>query len=922
MTVWGDWVKNEWNFRSGINVTQTGVSDDHYTFAVDGYSQSTQSVINYGKSVLQWSESGDPDWHDLGTVYPSGLAYGETAHNNSLTDTFTRYYGRTRTAQYRHWFSSPGSSDPAYQAGGYAKVDLTIEARPYAKPRAPKSGRVAYTSDNSITVGWQANYDDSYGAQPWTGVYVWRSTDGGTWQKVATLSWDKTSWADTTTSANHSYAYQVSSYNHSGESEWTACGTVRTTPSAPAGVSVTRTSATAFKVGATSGSNWANSATKVQVRASVDGGDWKDVATSLSVGGTVAYSGAANHRYRFACRAYGTNSWGALAYSGDIYTAPSAPSGAAVVRASDTSQKVTWALGANAAACWQGVYVQRSVDGGAWASLASLSGTPTNHTDGSTAADHRYRYRVASWNGYATSGWTETGDVYTTPRAPSAVYAAATGPAAVEVSATGLSAIAEAFEVSHRAGAAGEWETATRVSSLPCAMSSVTGENYYRVRALRGSLASAWTESAGVTTAEQPKAPTLTGVSSRYATGAMAPVGWVPNHPDGSAQVAAQVESTAPDGTVATADVAGATASCDVGPLSKGHWSVRVRTKGAWAEGDGWGEWSEAAEFDAYDLPVVSLTSPGDTVDRMPVTVEWEASDETGIASQSVELVDASGSVVFAVTLAGEARSFTITARDFLPDNGASYAACVEVTAGSSFTSGDESTFTVAWDSPSTPSAALTVTGGLAVRVRVDFAAVEGLPATDYVSLWREYDGEMTLLADGMGDGEEAIDYLPPLNADFSYVLVAHSESTAQTRGTAAGRVDSDGMEAFSFGADASRCLMLGLSADVSDSVAHTGETFRFALGEGAANLPTFYPDGGTSATGTRSYDMTRVSQYRELLSAIRDPACAVCWYRDFWGGRHRVMATWQTSYASSSYSLWRATASVTEVAWEEPNHG
>ena len=114
---------------------------------------------------------------------------------------------------------------------------------------------MAYTNDKSITVGWQADYDGTYDAQPWTGAYVWRSTDGGSWAKVATLSWDKTSWADTTTSANHSYAYQVSAYNPSGESARTACGTVRTTPAAPAGVAVTRTSATAFEVGATSGSN-------------------------------------------------------------------------------------------------------------------------------------------------------------------------------------------------------------------------------------------------------------------------------------------------------------------------------------------------------------------------------------------------------------------------------------------------------------------------------------------------------------------------------------------------------------------------------------------------------------------------------------------------------------------------------------------
>ena len=830
MTVWGDWVKNSWNFRAGIDARQTGSDDQHVYFAIDGYSQSTQTVINYGRSVLQWSEDGDPEWHDLANVYPSALGYGQTAHNSSATDSFQRYYGRTRTAQYRHWFRSPGSSDSAYQAGGYARQDFTIPARPYALPRPPRSAAVAYASDSSVTVGWQPDYDGTYDAQPWTGVNVYRSVDGGAFSKVATVGWDVTSWADAATSANHSYAYQVASYNSTGESSRVSCGTVRTTPAAPLSV----------------------------------------VAT----------------------------------------------------RVSDSSQKVTWQLPSNAASSWEAVEVQRSDDGAEWKSLARISGTPANYTDTSTEANHAYAYRVRADNAQSSSGWVQSSTVWTTPRAPSKVTAAATGPTSVSVSATGLSAIAEAFEVGHRAGASGEWEAAERFGSLPATMASVAGENSYRVRAVRGSLASAWTESSAVTTVALPKAPTLTGLSARYATGSTAYVRWSANHPDGSAQVAAQAESTAPDGTKLTVDVDGGLAVAAVGPLAKGTWSVRVRTKGVWAEGDGWGEWSEPSEFEVCDLPKVALTSPGKAVDRMPIAVAWEASDATGVANQHVAIRDAAGAVVFSASVSGAERSISVTAADFLPVNGASYSVTVTVTGGSSLSASVSATFKVEWNSPSTPTADLRVTGGLAVRVRVAFGTAEGLPATDYVSLWRDCGGETVMLADRMADGEEAIDYLPPLNADFSYVLVAHSESTSQTRGVAACRVDSGGMEAFSFGADASRCVLLGLSADVSDSVAHTGETFRFALGEDAPNLPTFYPDGGTSATGTRSYDMVRLSEYRALLAVVRDPSCAVCWYRDHWGGRHRVMATWQTSYSSSSYSLWRATASVTEVAWEEPNHG
>lgn len=917
MTVWGSWVKNEWNFRSGINVTQTGVSDDHYTFAVDGYSQSTQSVINYGKSVLQWSESGDPSWHDLGTVYPSGLGYGATAHNISLTDTFTRYYGKTRTAQYRHWFSSPDSSDSAYQAGGYAQVDLTIAARPYAKPRAPKSGRVAYTSDKSVTVGWQADYDGTYDAQPWTGVYVWRSTDGGSWAKVATLGWDKTSWADTTTSANHSYAYQVSSYNPTGESSRTACGTVRTTPAAPAGVSVARTSATAFKVGATSGSNWGNSATKVHVRVAVDGGDWEDVSTALAVGGTVAYSGAANHRYQFACRAWGTSSWGKWAYSSTYYTAPSAPTGAAVARASDTSQRVTWALGTNAAKCWQGIYVQRSVDGGAWASLATLSGTPTNHADGSTAANHRYRYRVAAYNSYATSGWAETGDVYTTPRAPSVVTAAATGPAAVEVSASGLSAIAEAFEVSHRAGATGEWEDAVRASSLPCAMSSVAGENYYRVRALRGSLASAWTESAGVTTVAQPKAPTVTGVQSRYATGLTPEVSWVPNHPDGSAQQAAQVEHTAPDGTATTVDVTGDATSAALPALAKGHHSVRVRTKGAWAEGDGWGEWCDAAEFDAYDLAKVTFTAPaaGAELDRVPVTLSWDAEDETGIAFQTLEVLGPDGFVLHSANLAGDARSYRLDQSTLMPQNRSSYVARLTAWGGSGLSVTVEVAFSTLWSAPDLASCEVSYDGLAAAQLRVSFGAAEGLPETVAVDVERVLaDGSSLTLATGMADGETVVDRLPPLNVPYSYRLTAHSEAGSTSVATVAATARCPDA-VLSWGTDASRGVRCRYNPSLSHSYSRGVEYLHFADGGASGGLPVAYGLDQRDRATSLSWDVTDFAAADAMARSVYD-----CWLRLPTGQRCRAGVSWDIDRRAPG--LWTVAAKLTETVWEEPSLG
>lgn len=823
---WGAWVKNEWNFRAGLWY-RTKVEADRVYVELQGLSKSTQATINYGKSVLEWSGDGT-SFENLATVYPSVLPYGGEAHNSDASTWFSRAYGRDRSVYVQHWFSSPGSSIGEYVNGGRAGTWLTIPARAYELPHAPASPAAVRNSDSSVTLSWQPNYTDSSHAYPWTGVNVYRKVDGGELVKIGTVGWESTGFTDTTCAPGHRYWYVVRSYNTTGESEKAACGTVYTTPTAPASVSV--------------------------------------------------------------------------------------------ARVSDASQRVAWDLGANASSCWQGVRVQRSVDGGAWSTVADLSGTPANYSDNATSADHSYAYRVQSYNASAQSAWAESPVCYTTPAAPSSVTAAATGASSVSVSATGLSAIADGFDVEHRAGASGEWGETVRAAALPVSMPSSAGENFYRVRAVREKLASAWTASDGVTTVARPLGPTLTGLAARYATGSSATVSWTPRHQDGSAQAAAQVELTDPTGGTSSIDVAGAATSARTPALSSGHWSVRVRTRGAWAEGDGWGEWSSAAELDVYDAPAVSLSAKA-VVDRMPIEATWVVTDGTGVSAILLQVVESGGATAFEVSLPPECRDAVIMAYNFLPENGRDYTLRLEVTGGSSLSTVATARFSVRWNAPAAPSAAVTASGGSA-RVRVAFGSVDGLPPTSSVSVYRRAYGADELLADGLRDGEEVIDRMAPLNRWYSYVLVAHSESTSQARAVVPARLDSGGMEAFSFGQDASACLLLGLSADVSEDVEQSGETFHFALGRGAEGLPTFYPDGLTGVSRTASYEVTDEETFHALEALSLDPANAVCWHRDHWGGRHRVRATWRLAYSASSYSLWRVTASMTEVAWEEPIYG
>ena len=380
------------------------------------------------------------------------------------------------------------------------------------------------------------------------------------------------------------------------------------------------------------------------------------------------------------------------------------------------------------------------------------------------------------------------------------------------------------------------------------------------------------------------------------------------------------MELTDPTGKASVVGVSGAATSALTGALSKGRWSVRVRTRGAWAEGDGWGEWSQSSAFDVYDPPSVRLTVKS-VVDRMPIESSWEISDETGVSRQLLQILDSTGEVVFGVELPAECRGAVIMAHDFLPENGGDYVLRLSVTGGSSLATVATAAFKVRWNAPAAPSAAVTAQGGSA-GVRVRFGSAEGLPETSHVSVYRRAYGVDELLAERLADGEEVIDRMAPLNRWYSYVVVAHSESTSQSQAVVPAFLDSGGCEAFSFGQDASACLLLGLGADVSHDVEHTGEAFHFALGRGSARLPTFYPDGCTSVPRSAFYEVTDLETYLALERIATDPANAVCWYRDHWGGRHRVRATWRLAYSSDRHGLWDVAASMTEVAWEDPIYG
>lgn len=608
------------------------------------------------------------------------------------------------------------------------------------------------------------------------------------------------------------------------------------------------------------------------------------------------------------------------------YGTPHPPKGLKAAYASDTRVDVTWEADytdSQNAYPWSGVIVARSVDGGAYSDIATLGWDALNYADTSTSAGHSYAYQVRSYNptGSATA---QSETVYTTPTAPSRVTASATGATSVNVSASGQSAYVDGYEAQHRVGASGAWGDTKAQATLPVPMPSSAGDNWYRVRAYKGTLYSAYTETqSAVTTIAQPLAPSVSAPTV-LPTGGSATVTWTPNHPDHSDLKASQVEVTKPDGTTSTVSVTGSAATTTISSLAKGTYRFRVRTKGLWAESnDGYGAWSDYSVLNVYDLPSVSLSAPSATVDKMPIQVAWSASDSTGITRQVVTIADSSGKAVLTRVVPVGTTSASITQDQFTPTNGASYTVTVAVTAGSSLSKSASATFRVSWAQPNAPVTTVTVDRNLFAVVRVTAGDTGSSVATTSISVERvNADGSSTYLGGGLLDGQSIIDYLAPLNVDYSYRVTAHAESGTSASVLVRARVESFGDEAYNFGTNASTCVRLGFDASVSEAVQHGGETFHFALGPDTPNLPTFYPDGNTDVTGSRSYVACGQAAYRRVSGIVRDPSASVCWLRDFYGGVHRVYAKFTLGYAAGTYNQFSVSADVTETVWEEPVRG
>lgn len=380
----------------------------------------------------------------------------------------------------------------------------------------------------------------------------------------------------------------------------------------------------------------------------------------------------------------GYSGWSAVKSFKTTPQAPAAPSAMTAGRVSDASHSLAWTRNATSAAPYDSLLLQRWDNvTQAWATIATLAGTATSYSDATTQADRRYQWRIQSKNAAASSAWTYSAFVDTTPATPTACTAAKVA-ADIVVTWTNAATQASAVEVWHQPGS-GAWELlATVAAGSAASYQHVAPSNAvthtYRVRAKSASpvLYSGYATSQVVQLAAPPNAPTITGPLGAVDPGlGIAMLSWRHNPVDSSRQSKYQIQHRLKGATSWTVEAERVSSSSEA-PLwqidpSFGYvagntieWQVRT-----------WGVHASPSPYSATGTivlsatPTVAINSPGPVATEPRLTVQWGYYQEQGSAQGQwqAELVNANGATVEALSGSGATTSATFAR--LLPDTSA-----------------------------------------------------------------------------------------------------------------------------------------------------------------------------------------------------------------------------------------------------------
>lgn len=441
------------------------------------------------------------------------------------------------------------------------------------------------------------------------------------------------------------------------------------------------------------------------------------------------------------------------------YAVPSAPSGVAVARTSDTQHKVSWAHNSTSSAPYSNVYVERhDIASNAWKQVASLSALATSWTDTTTTSNNRYRYRVRARNSSGYSGYGYSDTFSTTPAAPSNVVATK-AVSNINLTWTNNARMGTSILVEGSASGGAWTQLATLTpwsgtESWTHVNPDTTKTWKYRLRQYEsdGNLYSPYSaESNTVQLLAAPAAPTGLSPSSAILDVEAAPplLAWKHNPVDTTAQTAYElnwrVQGTSTwntTGKVSSTTQSRTSATLSPALVNGNTYEWRVRTYGQHASAS---PYSSTATFVASARPTAAVNYPAEAevVTGSTITATWGYYDPEGTEQNAfrIALYNASGTPLYTYEGGGTDTEHAIPVR--LQD-GRTYSVGVQVRDSSGLWSAEEyrTTFTVDYAEPPVPTLDITwnVDQGNAVVEITNPPYAEGEEPVVYNELWRSVD--------------------------------------------------------------------------------------------------------------------------------------------------------------------------------------
>lgn len=534
---------------------------------------------------------------------------------------------------------------------------------------------------------------------------------------------------------------------------------------------------------------------------------------------------------------------------------PAATTNASASRVSDTQASVSWTNNNTTPAAYANIKLHRKTDGGSFSLRATL-GVVTSYSDTGITANHKYRYRpnVLGANGVEVTG-DESGDIWTTPGAPSGLVATKLGNGNIKLdwsNNVNYTEYTTRIEESQNGGAFSELTSVSGgVATYEHVSPSTSVTHTYRVRARSntGSLNSAYSANSNtitlLATANPPTNLAPSGVA-RDATEAIV-FTWQHNPADGTPQNQYRLQYKIDAGSYVTVGPTTSAVSSYTLPaatLTNGHTITwHVATSG---ENGTISAYSAESTFTTSAKPTATISAPGATLNQSTLTAEWAYFQEQSSAQATwlASLYDDADVLLEQINGTTETEGTFAAA---LAD-GATYTVTVVVTSAAGLTSAaDSQEFTVTYLPPAAVAitASYDVLSGSMVLTVVGDDPVESVTvAIDTVTIQRSINGGawVTVVAGLVlaGDPLTAIvlDTAPTINGTNTYRALVFSALPSSDISPEETEVTDEGLWCFlSAGPGFAQIVRMRKKPSFKASVARERQLYHFAGREDPVQL-------------------------------------------------------------------------------------